>query len=245
MEGKLRSFDSITTILFDLDGTLRHSRPSFAETFISRAVQLGAPNSEEYHRRATRWLHYYWAQSTDLLADRQVYQDEETFWTNHTRLFLINLGSTPEQAQNLAPELYRYYVNDFDPEDWVPPDVPETLQTLEVAGYKLGVVSNRSQSYHEQLEDLRLDGYFQCAIAAGEVNSWKPDPMIFQYALDELDSQPEKTVYVGDNYYADVVGAQRAGLQPILVDPQSLFPEAGCQVIRSVGELIDRLPRKQ
>jgi HAD superfamily hydrolase (TIGR01662 family) len=233
----LLSRDSITTILFDLDGTLRHNRPSSTEMFIALAVRLGASDSEEHRQRATRWLHYYWAQSAELLADRQVYIEEEIFWTNHARLFLVNLGCSPTQAEALAPELYSYYQNEYYPEDWVPPDVPETLEALRNAGYTLGVVSNRSQSYQEQLESLCLDEYFQCAVAAGEVNSWKPDPVIFQHALGELDSQPDETVYVGDNYYADVVGAQRAGLQPVLLDPQNLFPEAGCQVVLTVGEL--------
>jgi len=235
----LLSRNSITTILFDLDGTLRHSRPSFTETFISFAVQLGAPDSEDHRRRATRWLHYYWAQSSDLLADRQIYQDEGIFWTNHARLFLINLGCLPEQADKLAPELYHHYINEFQPEDWVPPDVPETLQRLISAGYTLGVASNRSQSYQEQLETLGLDSYFECTIAAGEVNSWKPDPVIFQHALQELGAEPGKTLYVGDNYYADVIGAQRAGLQPVLIDPDGLFPEAVCPVIHTLGDLVD------
>ena len=238
------SRNSITTILFDLDDTLRHNRPSFAEIFFALATRLDATDSEEHRRRAVRWLQYYWAQSADLLADRQVYVEEETFWINHARLFLVNLGCSPARAETSAPMLYTYYLDEYQPEDWVPPEVPKTLETLRNAGYTLGVASNRSKSYREQLESLSLDGYFQCAVAAGEVNSWKPDPGIFQLALCELDSQPDETVYVGDNYYADVVGAQRAGLQPILVDPQGLFPEAGCPVIRSIGELIDILPRE-
>jgi HAD superfamily hydrolase (TIGR01549 family) len=235
--GILHSRNSITTILFDLDGTLRHSRPSFTETFFSLAVQLGAADSEEHCRRATRWLHYYWAQSSELLADRQVYQDEEVFWTNHARLFIINLGCLPEQAEKMAPELYRHYINEFQPEDYIPPDVPETLQILKSAGYTLGIASNRSQPFQEQLETLGLDSYFECTVAAGEINSWKPDPVIFQHALHELGAEPGKTVYVGDNYYADVIGAQRAGLQPILLDPQGLFPEADCPLVQTVGEL--------
>ena len=236
----MHSCNSITTILFDLDGTLRHNRPSFVESLISRAVQLGAPDSKEHRRRATRWLHYYWAQSSELLADRQVYQDEDIFWTNHAHLFLINLGCSPALAEDAAPEVYNYYQDEYRPEDWVPPDVPETLEALKNAGYTLGVVSNRSHSFQEQIETLGLDGYFECAVAAGEVNSWKPDPVIFQCALQELGVQPDETKYVGDNYFADVVGAQRAGLQPILIDPDGLFPEAKCPVIHTLGDLADK-----
>lgn len=101
----------------------------------------------------------------------------------------------------------------------------------------MGIASNRSQPFQEQLETLGLDSDFECMVAAGEINSWKPDPVIFQHALHELGAEPGKTVYVGDNYYADVIGAQRAGLQPILLDPQGLFPEADCPLVQTVGEL--------
>jgi FMN phosphatase YigB (HAD superfamily) len=47
-----------------------------------------------------------------------------------------------------------------------------------------------------------------------------------------------ETVYVGDNYYADILGARRAGLQPVLYDPNLIFPDADCATIRSFDELI-------
>jgi FMN phosphatase YigB (HAD superfamily) len=50
-------------------------------------------------------------------------------------------------------------------------------------------------------------------------------------------TRPDETIYVGDNYYADVVGARRAGLRPVLYDPGSLFPESECPAIKSFDEL--------
>jgi FMN phosphatase YigB (HAD superfamily) len=44
-------------------------------------------------------------------------------------------------------------------------------------------------------------------------------------------------MYVGDNYFADIVGSHRAGLTPVLYDPASLFPEADCAVIKSLAEI--------
>lgn len=238
MEGYLLSPNGISTILFDLDGTLRHSRPSFTQTFIDFIVKIGAPYSAEGRRRSLRWLHYYWAQSPEMLQDRQTFgEQKEAFWTNHGQRYLVAFGLPSELAVTLAPDMYAYIQEEYKPEDWVPQDVPETLQALKEAGYTLGVASNRTQSFTDQLGSLNLDGYFACAIAAGEVKSWKPDPGIFLHALRELGAKPEKTLYVGDNYYADVVGAQRAGLHPVLVDPEGLFPEADCPVINTLGDL--------
>jgi FMN phosphatase YigB (HAD superfamily) len=49
--------------------------------------------------------------------------------------------------------------------------------------------------------------------------------------------EPEGALYVGDNYFADIVGAQSAGLKAVLIDPVNLFPEANCMVIERLPEL--------
>ena len=50
-------------------------------------------------------------------------------------------------------------------------------------------------------------------------------------------SAPDCTVYVGDNYYIDIVGARNVGITPILIDPENIFPDAECKVIRTLSEL--------
>jgi putative hydrolase of the HAD superfamily len=123
------------------------------------------------------------------------------------------------------------------PEDWVPPEVPVTLQTLQDAGFTLAVLSNRTNPCHEDLAKLGLDRYFNLALVAGELACWKPDPQIFHRALERLGCNAQQAVYVGDNYYADIIGAHRAGLRPVLLDPDNLFPEAECEIIRTMADL--------
>jgi putative hydrolase of the HAD superfamily len=105
----------------------------------------------------------------------------------------------------------------------------------------LGLVSNRTRSVDALLVELDLRRYLHFSLISGEVNLWKPDPAIFAHALDRSGTRPAETVYVGDNYYADVVGARSAGLQPVLLDPRGLFPEADCPVIGTMGELLPLL----
>jgi putative hydrolase of the HAD superfamily len=69
------------------------------------------------------------------------------------------------------------------------------------------------------------------------VNTFKPEPEIFGHALRRLNLTAQEALYVGDNYYADVVGARRAGLRPVLYDPRGIFPEPGCETIKSFDEL--------
>lgn len=230
--------ENITLILFDLDGTLRHNRPDSTQALIDYAVRLGVDDSLEKRRRSQRWAHYYWAQSEELADDMQTFGElNESFWENYIIRNLIAFDCEPENARKLTPELSEFMREKHQPEDWVPPDVPETLQNLKKAGYQLGVLSNRREPCHEHLEQLGLLDFFDLALVAGEVNAWKPDPNLFRMALERLGSSPENAVYVGDNYYSDILGAQQAGLQPILLDPDGVFPDADCPVIRAIGDL--------
>ncbi len=56
-------------ILFDLDGTLRHTQPNGGEMFVEQARALGLRISEDDRLRGIRWEHYYWANSIDLRKD--------------------------------------------------------------------------------------------------------------------------------------------------------------------------------
>lgn len=231
--------NSIHAVLFDLDGTLRHNRPNATDALFDFAIHLGLEDRPEMRLEAARWAHYYWAQSSQMIEDKRLYPDDDLFWENYCYRTLIAYGCIPGQASDLAPKLFCYMRDEYKPSDWVPPDVPTTLEKLQDAGIRLAMLSNRSQPYREELESLGLASYFEFTLAAGEVDAWKPDPLIFRYALDQLATQPGKTVYIGDNYYADVIGAQKAGLQPILVDPNGIFPDVECTVIQNVSEICE------
>jgi HAD superfamily hydrolase (TIGR01549 family) len=229
-------------VLFDLDGTLRFHRPSFNDAYLEFASQLGVPDGTERREIAMRWLHYYWAQSPELLVDLEdCAGDEDRFWTNHARLYLLCLGCDEKQAANLAPSLFQRMRDSYKPDDFLVEGVPQTLQTLKESGFRLAVVSNRTKAYDDELDNHRIRTFFEFALAAGALNSWKPDPAIFQHALELLGLQAHEAVYVGDNYYADVIGAENAGLKPVLLDPENIFPEADCPVIRDLGELLGLL----
>ena len=228
----------ICAIFFDLDGTLRHSRPSYNDAFFAFIAEKGLSVTDTSRRQALRWAHYYFAGSPEMADDNLTFGDDQNlFMINYVRRWLISCGCEPSYADQLAEPMVQHMRNTLQPEDWVSPDVPSTLQSLKEAGFTLGVVSNRSEAYGGLLEELGLASYFEFSIAAGVVDSWKPDSRIFEHALQRAETSAERTIYVGDNYYADVIGAQRAGLQPVLFDPEGVFPDAECPVIHAIGEL--------
>jgi putative hydrolase of the HAD superfamily len=229
--------NGIKAVLFDLDGTLRHHLPSGGEVFTDYAISLGLPIGAEDRARAARWEHYYFANSPEIKADSTLFKEEEKFWVIFGRRRLIVLGCSPVQAAELSPQFSVHMRANHHPQVHVPEEARALLSVLKEAGYILGVVSNREKTYHEQLEEMGLARHFAFSLAGGEVKSFKPERGIFDDALRRAGTSASETIYVGDNYFADLVGSRRAGLRPVLYDPRGLFPDAECAIIQSFDQL--------
>lgn len=228
----------ITTVLFDLDGTLRGHFPPGREYFADSAARLGLPVSAADRLRACRWEHAYWAESAEKDEDQRLFPAEKAFWLQYSQRELIALGANLEEAQRLAPLLRDCMDKEYQPQDRLQEGAQEMLRSLRQNGLRLGVVSNREAPFEDVLARYQLGrDDFDVLLAAGEVQVWKPSPLVFWRALERLEVLPAEAVYVGDNFYADVLGASAAGLQPILFDTQGVFPEAECPVIRHLLEL--------
>ncbi|MCJ7701240.1 MAG: HAD family hydrolase [Anaerolineales bacterium] len=232
----------IETVIFDLDGTLRHSIPSTTEFQFQFALQLGVRDTPGRQQSGARWVHYYWAQSPELFADMGQFGEMNLdFWVQYAYRYLRSVAVPEEIATYSARQLSQEMQDRTEPENYVYPCVPETLQAIKDAGYTLGLVSNRSNSCQAECERLGLWDYFDFAYVAAEVEVWKPDPRIFERAFTMSGSHPQRTVYIGDNYYADVLGAKNAGMQPILLDSEGVFLDPtfhqDCTVIHSLREL--------
>lgn len=234
----MHSLNGIKAIFFDLDGTLRHSVPHGGDVFSDYVATLGLQINQEDRIRGTRWEHFYWASSPDLRDDLMAHSGEtENFWIEYSRRRLIALGASPGWAVTYAPKVSVHMGAEYRPESIVPDEVRETLVELKKAGYLMAVLSNRDKPFMDVLENHKISEFFDFSMAGGEVNSYKPEPGLFEHALKRTNLSPQEAIYVGDNYYADVVGARRAGLRPVLFDPDHIFPDADCETIRSFTEL--------
>ena len=230
--------NGIKAIFFDLDGTLRHSVPSGGDVFTDYVITLGLGVNHEDRSRAMRWEHLYWASSIDLRDDLLAHSgDTENFWIEYSRRRLIALGASSAWAVELAPKASAHMGEFYKPESIIPEDVRRVLPELKQAGYLLAVISNRDKPFQELLNDHGIGEFFNFSLAAGEVNIFKPEPGVFEHALKRVNLSAQEAIYVGDNYFAEVVGSRRAGLRPVLYDPDGIFPEADCTIIKSFDEL--------
>ncbi len=236
------SENGIKAIFFDLDGTLRHTVPSVADTHREKMAEWGVQISAEENQEVGRWEHYYWARSAELMNDSEKFDgDDEAFWRNYMTKRLKKMNVESAEIERLLPLLNSFFEKEYAPKNWVPPEVYELLPQLRKAGYTLAVLSNRRSSFMDIMDELSLTKHFDAIMFAGEVGSWKPDPAVFTPLLERFELAPEETLYIGDNYYADVVGSRKAGLVPVLYDPRGIFPDADCARITSFNALSEIL----
>ena len=123
----------------------------------------------------------------------------------------------------------------------VMPDVPQALERLQRRGLTLAVVSNSDGTCAQSLDEAGLLRHLSFVIDSAEVGVEKPDPRIFEIAIDRCGATPQRTLYVGDLYHADVIGARRAGLHALLLDPYGDWPEMDCETAKDLTEVADRL----
>ena len=228
----------IKAIFFDLDGTIRHNDPRGSDVFAEHAAALGLRIRADDRLRAMRWEHYYWANSRDLRDDQGRYgRMSEDFWRRYSLRQLVALGASSKQALEFAQTMTQYMSDAYKPRSVVPDELHGVLKRLQESDYPLGVISNRDKPIQDEIAELGLAPYFAFSLASGEIGAWKPEPEIFVYACKRMQVGPAEAAYVGDNYFADVVGARRAGLTPVLYDPREIFDDPECAVIKSFAQL--------
>ncbi|MDX2166082.1 MAG: HAD family hydrolase [Deltaproteobacteria bacterium] len=118
-------------------------------------------------------------------------------------------------------------------------DTPEVLAALRARGLTLGVVSNADGRVPAALERGGIAAHFAAIIDSHLVGVEKPDPRIFQLALEACGVAPQEALFVGDIYEIDVTGARAAGMEAVLIDPLDLYGEVDCRRISALRELLE------
>jgi putative hydrolase of the HAD superfamily len=215
----------IDAVVFDAGGVLL--LPD-AEAGRAAIATLDCESTTEDWRRA----HY----ATLPLLDQMQTID----WLAHHRAMAALMG-VPDERLDAAAALIEDVMTGSA---WVAvPGAADALRALSGAGYQLAVVSNAWGTVAQWLEQHGI-----CSVEAGDlpqvatvidshlVGIEKPDPRIFQLAIDVLGVPPERSLYIGDSVRFDVNGAFGAGLHPVHVDPYDLC-DGSHRHVAGLGEL--------
>jgi putative hydrolase of the HAD superfamily len=114
-----------------------------------------------------------------------------------------------------------------------------SLDRLRDAGLPLGVVSNADGRIAEALARAGLADRFDVIVDSTVVGVHKPDPAIFEHALEPLGLRPERTWYLGDTVSYDAAAAEAAGLTSWVIDHRGLHTTDHPRRVRSLAEFAD------
>jgi len=71
----------------------------------------------------------------------------------------------------------------------------------------------------KKIKSSGLQEYFGLIVTSETTGFRKPDPRIFQYALDQLEAEASVCLMIGDNPSSDILGAQRASIDQVFFNP--------------------------
>lgn len=140
----------------------------------------------------------------------------ESFWTKWNANLLIEVGIESD-TEHLARRISDAWWNHAGLQLY--PDVMPTLASLRTKKILTGIVTNALRNDYEQiLQRLKIEQYFDVVVGTDDCRAAKPNPRIFQYALEKLNLKPSETLFVGDDLRRDYEGSKKAGMKPLLIN---------------------------
>jgi len=110
--------------------------------------------------------------------------------------------------------------------DWLPfqglliPFAKETLDFCSNKGYRIHLITNGFEdSQWQKMRTSGIDHYFDAVITSETSNSMKPHAAIFEFALKQTGASVQDSIMIGDALQADVLGAQRFGMDQVYFNP--------------------------
>jgi len=194
---------------------------------------------EPLHERGTKTTHAQWLQierkakpEFDQIVQTGAKVDHGFWWGFYTHL-LESLGLALQD--DLRDALVR---NTQDSGNWdqILPGTREALRRIG-AQYHTAVISNADGRIAQVLRRCGIVDCFHCITDSGIVGSEKPHPAIFEAALREMRAKPAESLYVGDVYSIDYLGARNAGMQAVLFDVSGAYRDRPVPRVESLTEL--------
>lgn len=178
-------------------------------------------------------------------------EGDRDIWVAYNRAY-ARACDTPEDA---VDEVVEHLLNEFATGAlWsrIVRGSVDALRRLGALGLRLAIVSNADGNAEQRLRDDAI-----CQIGPGQgapvdvildssvVGIAKPDPRIFDLALDALGVAPEHAIHVGDTPGADVDGARAADVHPVLVDPYDFHAHLDVDRVASLPDVVELVRARQ
>jgi HAD superfamily hydrolase (TIGR01509 family) len=156
--------------------------------------------------------------------------DHSFWWIFHTYL-LQQLGEDL-QLRDMLVEKTQNSAN----WDQIPPGTRESLDRLR-QNFRTAVISNADGGIERVLTRCGIANCFESITDSGIVGVEKPRAEIFEAALAAMNARANESLYVGDVYSVDYLGARNAGMQAVLFDVAGAYRDRDLPRVESLEQL--------
>ena len=190
-------------VIFDLFGTLVDifSRDKYDNSLLEMISILKLP----------------WAEFREIWMKTASQRAVGTFKTLEANLEYIcnklDLAYTEKQIENASRIRHDFVVQALAPRK----DAIEVISTLKSNGHKIGLVSNCSPEPPVVWKDTPFAPYFDVTVFSSTAGLRKPDPRIYQMAIEKLGVKAKDCLYIGDGDSNELTGALKIGMKPVLI----------------------------
>jgi putative hydrolase of the HAD superfamily len=200
-------------IFFDLDHTLWDFSTNCAETLSElynehRLQNLGI-SAEEFIVAYRTINDKMWADFHHGKTTKEEIRDKRFLYT--FELLKLKSSDIPEGIDNQFLEICPTKSHVF----------PHTFDVLNYLSenYILHILTNGfSETQFIKVKSAKLDPYFEHVIHSEMSGHLKPDKRMFDYALNKANAKAQQSIMIGDDLFADVLGAKNAGIAQVFVN---------------------------
>ncbi|MDQ4006388.1 MAG: HAD-IA family hydrolase [Actinomycetota bacterium] len=229
---------SLRAVFFDAGETLLYPHPSFTELFAEVLRENGHPidPAEVQHMVSVSSDRFNEImRSDDAVNWSTTPEKSRTLWDGVYRMFLSMIGIPEDDHERLVKALYARFSDLASYR--LHPDAMPVLERLRKTDLKLGLISNFEDWLEQLLEILEVGHFFDITVISGVEGVEKPDPRIFQVALDRAGVSAGEAAYVGDNPVFDAEPARELGMTAVLIDRRGRHPDVDVPRITSLEDL--------
>ena len=177
---------------------------------------------------------------TEVLVNATSTESRDTH-LRYLRYILEGVGVTDQRIIEAVDAWRRAYNLPVGLWNTADPAAGAALDAVRAAGVRAAVISNSNGTIRSLMERLGLIDKLDFVIDSGEEGVEKPDPRIFQRALERAAARPDEAAYIGDLYSIDVRGARLAGIRPVLLDPGRCWGPRDCDAAPTVLDAVTLL----
>ena len=230
-------------VVFDVGGTLIHfNQEKLARYYAAAAAERGTPvESAQIHAVLTQLER----ELPTLTKQRALSLEKESgksFWDDFYAEGFRRLGIAGDVSAATTEIRERFMRGEFET---VFDDTLPALDALAARGVPMGIVSNFSPNLEDVLRQQGIHDYFQFFIVSAIAGVEKPNPKIFDLAVDAAQRPREEIVYIGDSIFHDMEGARGADIAGILIDRENLYRDYTGARLQDLNDLIRLLEKEE